>query len=61
MDVALSSVEAILIWVLDGKISAVLIASGVVLKSLTSRSSVVETSLCVDISDVERRLLVSSG
>ena len=57
----MSSVETILIWVLDGKISVVLIASGVVLKSLTSRSSVVETSLCVDISDVERRLLVSSS
>ena len=61
MDVALSSVEAILIWVLDGKTSVVLIASGVVPKSVISRSSVVETSLCVDISDVERRLLVSSS
>ena len=58
---ALSSVESILVWVLDGKISVVLVSSGVVPTIVVFRSSVVETSLCVVISDVERRLLVSSG
>ena len=57
----MSSVEGILVWVLDGDISVVLVSSGVVPRSVVVRSVVVETPLCVDISDVERRLLVSSG
>ena len=57
----LSSVESILVWVLDGKISLVVISSVVVPRSADFRSSVVERRVCVDISDVEGRLLVSSG
>ena len=57
----LSSGEEISVWVLDGKISVVMIPSVVVLRAIVVSSSVVETSLCVDISDVGRTLLVSSG